>query len=153
MCPTVYIQITAFLQVQVFVPCCKSLCFSIGSNYIFICKPCSPPSVSVVPFTLARKTEVFLKLLGNNPQTTQKPRQEKPCSGVGFFETPRETLRSYASVNANCRNIAIFCHVTFRTSGLTWPRLELAVHGRAWTATRKYFHVLLPARQIFGHAQ
>ena len=69
----------------------------------------------LVPFTLASKNCGFSKiaillwkLLGNNPQTTQKPRQEKPCSGVGFFETPRETLRSYASVNANRRKIVIF---------------------------------------------
>ena len=43
---------------------------------------------------------------------------EKSLAGVRFFETSRSLRRSLASVNPNCRNIAIFHHVTLGISGL-----------------------------------
>ena len=45
---------------------------------------------------------------------------EKSLAGVRFFETSRSLRRSLASVNPNCRNIAIFHHVTLGISGLQW---------------------------------
>ena len=67
------------------------------------------------PFTHASKNRGFSKiailgwkLLSNFHPNNPKTSPEKSLSGVGFFETPRETSRSFASVNANRRKIAIF---------------------------------------------
>ena len=69
----------------------------------------------VGPFTHASKNRGFSKiailgwkLLSNFHPNNPKTSPEKSLSGVGFFETPRETSRSFASVNANRRKIAIF---------------------------------------------